>query len=139
MAKLLTLLNILIMPKDYSVELNEYLHTDEIKCKCSRKQCHFTLVAQETIDSFYRSRLAVGLPLKVNSWFRCQEHNKAVGGIDESSHTTGLAVDVRKFYEPANNKKLKKALEANFDVVIEYYTFFHCHNEPDQVKGGICA
>lgn len=34
-----------------------------------------------------------GKPIKVTSWYRSPEVNKAVGGSETSSHLTGLAVD----------------------------------------------
>ena len=34
-------------------------------------------------------------PIYVNSWYRCKELNKAVGGAKNSYHMSGLAVDIR--------------------------------------------
>ena len=34
-------------------------------------------------------------PIYLNSAYRCREHNKAVGGVDSSPHTKGIAVDIR--------------------------------------------
>lgn len=39
-------------------------------------------------------RAAVGKPLRVNSGYRTLAHNKAVGGVGDSAHTRGLAVDL---------------------------------------------
>lgn len=36
----------------------------------------------------------IGLPIKVNSGFRCVKLNKAVGGVSTSAHCFGLAVDM---------------------------------------------
>jgi len=33
-------------------------------------------------------------PLHINSAFRCKSHNKAVGGVKNSSHLLGIAVDI---------------------------------------------
>lgn len=35
-----------------------------------------------------------GRPVKINSGYRCINHNKQVGGVPDSKHTQGLAVDV---------------------------------------------
>jgi hypothetical protein len=32
--------------------------------------------------------------LTVTSWYRCEEHNRAVGGAEGSLHITGRAVDI---------------------------------------------
>jgi hypothetical protein len=74
-------------------------------------------------------RAQFGKPLQVNSGHRCQEHNEEVGGVPDSRHTKGEAIDISHNEFEANDKSfLKLLLENNFDVVIEYPTFYHCHN-----------
>ena len=40
------------------------------------------------------ARELAGIPFKINSGFRTQEHNLKVGGVYSSSHKKGLAVDI---------------------------------------------
>ena len=40
-------------------------------------------------------RESYGKPIYVNSWYRCPQLNKAVGGVEDSYHIKGLAVDIR--------------------------------------------
>ena len=42
-----------------------------------------------------KARDIAGIPFIINSGFRTPEHNKAVGGVDDSAHLSGLAVDLR--------------------------------------------
>lgn len=35
-----------------------------------------------------------GKPLIINSGYRCEKHNAAEGGVDNSYHTKGMAADV---------------------------------------------
>ena len=45
-------------------------------------------------DFAYRcDRAAQGLPVKVTSWFRSVEHNRAEGGDEYSQHLVGLGRD----------------------------------------------
>lgn len=49
-------------------------------------------------------REALGMPIKVNSGYRCEELNKKVGGSKTSQHKTGCAADItckdnKKLYE----------------------------------------
>lgn len=40
------------------------------------------------------ARVGIGMPIKVNSGFRCIKVNKAVGGKDNSQHPEGKAADL---------------------------------------------
>lgn len=41
------------------------------------------------------AREAAGVPFVITSGYRDPEHNKAVGGVKDSAHAKGLAVDIR--------------------------------------------
>lgn len=57
--------------------------------------CKETLVAPLLLSVCERLRAAVGEPVKITSGYRCEAHNKRVGGAPLSYHTQGLAVDLR--------------------------------------------
>ncbi len=40
------------------------------------------------------ARSLAGVPFKISSGYRCTKHNKQVGGVKNSAHLTGLAVDI---------------------------------------------
>lgn len=69
------------------------------------------------------AREKLGMPVVVNSGFRCPLHNKTVGGVYNSQHVSGQAADVRC----EDNKKLAKVIVENgrFDQLILYSTFVH--------------
>ncbi len=50
-------------------------------------------------------REAWGGPITVNSGYRCPELNRAVGGVANSQHLTGLAADIT-VGSPAENRRL---------------------------------
>lgn len=52
-------------------------------------------------------RTIVGLPLLVNSGYRCEKHNKAVGGADDSRHLHGDAVDLHLLAKDKTPEKLR--------------------------------
>jgi len=47
------------------------------------------------IERLQVARSSVGMPFWVKSGWRCESHNKAVGGRMNSSHLRGLAADIR--------------------------------------------
>lgn len=72
-----------------------------------------------------RNALSVGL--YINSGYRCQELNEAVGGVATSQHTTGQAADVycRRQFTPLDIARMVVALRLPFDQLILYPTFVH--------------
>ena len=48
----------------------------------------------ELVIALQHLRDLAGVPLKVNSGFRCIKHNKEVGGKPDSYHPLGMAADV---------------------------------------------
>lgn len=62
----------------------------EFACPC----CGKDNIAQSLVDTVQAIRDAAGVPVVVNSGVRCQKHNKAVGGVANSSHVEGLAADI---------------------------------------------
>lgn len=50
---------------------------------------NYTLQRLNTIRERY------GHPIIISSGYRCEELNKAVGGVKDSKHKTGLAVDLK--------------------------------------------
>lgn len=48
-----------------------------------------------TLQRLNEIREGYGLPIYINSGYRCDELNKLVGGVKDSKHRLGLAVDLR--------------------------------------------
>ena len=74
------------MPTD-----TEHFKVSEFTCKCG---CGYNVTDQRVIDMSETIRQALGVPVRVNSGCRCEKHNKAVGGVQGSFHTTGKAADL---------------------------------------------
>ena len=48
-----------------------------------------------TLQRLNEIREGFGSPIYINSGYRCEELNKLVGGVNNSKHQEGLAVDLR--------------------------------------------
>lgn len=73
-------------------------------------------------ECFEKVREWYGKPIKVNSFFRCAELNKAVGGARNSQHVKGEAIDLDAGSK-AENKKIFDWTKSNlvFDQLIWEY------------------
>lgn len=58
------------------------------------KHCSVNKIYQPVIDIAQKLRDALGVPVRVNSGYRCEKHNAAVGGVKGSYHTLGKAADL---------------------------------------------
>ncbi len=75
-------------------------------------------------------RDAWGGPLFINSGFRCQELNEAVGGAPTSQHVKGQAADVG-CSDSLALAKLAKRMNLPFDQMIIYPSFVHFSYKKD--------
>jgi len=57
----------------------------------------------------------VGGPIKVTSFFRCEELNKAIGGSSRSQHCEGRAIDVDDIYNYKSNAEMFNFIKDNLD------------------------
>lgn len=69
----------------------KHFNVSEFACKCG---CGFNIIDQRVMNMAETIRLALGVPVHVNSGCRCDKHNKSVGGVKASNHTKGLAADL---------------------------------------------
>ena len=117
-----------LLPKNENFEIAYKLGHDEFRCKCKYETCVYTLINPRLIIAWIVIRALFGKSLTINSGFRCQLHNNDSGGVYNSKHKEGKALDISfKNLTPMEKTFLKTILETHFDVVIEYLDFFHCH------------
>lgn len=62
----------------------------ELECPC----CHACEMNPIVLEKIERVRNHMGIPLYINSAFRCIKHNEDVGGAATSQHLLGNALDV---------------------------------------------
>lgn len=73
----------------------------------------------ESVVGIQKVRDLLGVPMKVNSWYRSEKLNRAVGGSDTSAHKQCLAVDfvpIGMCIDEAYNKIAKSSIM--FDQLI---------------------
>ena len=97
----------------------------EFACKCCGQ---LPPLARENVKALVSEvldpvREKLGMPIVVNSGYRCEKHNKDVGGVRNSQHLRGEAADIHC----GDNERLKQLIIENgkFDQLITYPTFLH--------------
>ena len=58
------------------------------------KHCGENKIDQRVLNMAQTIRDDLGVPVRVNSGYRCETHNARVGGVKGSFHTKGLAADL---------------------------------------------
>lgn len=62
----------------------------EFACKCG---CGFNTVDTELLKKLETIRAEFGMPVSISSGCRCEDHNRSVGGSENSQHLFGRAAD----------------------------------------------
>ena len=60
-------------------------------------------------------RAYVGGPIKINSFFRCPELNKAIGGSSKSQHCKGQAMDIDDTFGRCTNAEMYHFIKEHLD------------------------
>ena len=73
---------------------------------------NMSLVAEEVFEPL---RMWVGGPIKINSFFRSPELNKAIGGSTKSQHCHGQAIDLDDTFGRATNAEMYEFIRKYLD------------------------
>ena len=60
-------------------------------------------------------RMYVGGPIKINSFYRSPELNKAIGGSSKSQHCNGQAIDIDDTFGRMSNAEMYEFIKENLD------------------------
>lgn len=102
-----------------SLQLSEHFMAEEFECPC---ECVDQKISRELLSKLEHVRYTYGKGIHVNSGYRCEKHNVAVGGVAKSAHVDGLAADIAP-------------LHVELDLLDELYKL--CYNEFDNIGNGI--
>ena len=97
----------------------------EFHCPCGK--CVPKDISLEFGQKMDELRSKLGRPIKITSGIRCPEHNKAVGGVPNSQHVTGIAADISTAgYSSIDKYNLVKyAIELGFGGIGVAKSFIH--------------
>lgn len=86
----------------------------------------------DLLDKLNKARHIAGVPFKITSGYRTPKHNKKIGGVPQSSHLKGLAVDISCSYSTDRFKIVNALLDAGINRIGIAKTFIHCDVDCDK-------
>lgn len=103
----------------------------EFQCQCG---CGLNITCGDILIYCETLRRAWGDKIRVTSGTRCAQHNRNVGGVQNSKHVTGEAADLAPTPLPDANTfqrfvALASRLAGEEYKVIEYETWIHVHRK----------
>jgi len=102
-------------------KMTEHFSRKEFACKCG---CGSDNISRALVLLLQNVRDEYPFPISISSGIRCQDHNHAVGGVEDSAHLKGLAADL-VCYQAHSRFMLLRQLLHWFDRIIIYKDFIH--------------
>lgn len=110
-------------------QLTRNFHLREFTCKCGI--CRNQYVDLDHVKRLQELRDLLGRSISVTSGYRCEVHNKAVGGVKNSQHRRGWATDIQvKGMSPSD---VADKCE-HFDGLGRYNTFTHVDSRGSRAR-----
>ena len=97
---------------------------EELACRC----CGTLNVRESFYVKLNKMRQLLGAPMKINSGYRCEFHNREVKRSPTSAHLRGAA-DIHCTDSELRYKLLKAAYEVGFTRIGVYKTFIHVDDD----------
>lgn len=104
-----------------------YFEPRELACHC----CGQLVCDDQALHSLDQLRHLLDRPLRVRSGYRCEEHNRLVGGAARSQHLKGRAFDLEAQSELERAQIVYLARVCGFRGIGLYPSFVHLDTRPD--------
>ena len=89
------------------------------------KHCGKVIIESKLITILEELREHIKKPVVITSGYRCPEYNEKVGGVPNSAHTKGLAVDVKCVHSRTRFKILEFLLKNGINRIGVGKDFIH--------------
>jgi len=110
-----------LKPTRFRTKNWQYFTYEDFACPC----CGENKIDSLLVGMLDWVRERAGIPIIINSGYRCKTHNQEVGGIHSSSHMKGLASDLHCVDSGARFRLVKQLFRAGFCRIILYKNFIH--------------
>tara|TARA_R110002073_G_C9446833_1_gene577752 strand:- start:339 stop:692 length:354 start_codon:yes stop_codon:yes gene_type:complete len=95
------------------------------------------MMNQGFLQMLDEARRIASVAFKITSGYRTKSHNKSVGGVSDSSHIKGLAVDIRCSDSRNRSIIVTSLIKAGFTRIGIAKSFIHVDNDMDKSQNVI--
>ena len=112
-----------------------FFNMEEFSCRCHYDDCKESnqFMDERFLEILFKMRAQVDFPFLITSGFRCERHNKNVGGSKNSYHTKGLAADIACSNDYDRYELIEQAIAHGLTVIV-YRSFVHVDLRPGLPK-----
>lgn len=116
-----------------------FFKPEEFSCNCNYDDCieSENFMDERFLELIFKIRASTDIPMVITSAYRCNRHNRQVGGVKNSYHTKGLAIDVRVTDSYQRYELVEAAIAHGLSVGV-YRNFLHLElrkNNPKLFRG----
>ena len=106
-----------------------YFKPREFRCRCGECEMGLVNMDERVIQKLDLARSIAKTPFSVRSAVRCPAHNIAVGGVENSAHLAGNAVDIACKDSSKRFLIIEALIRVGFNRIGVYDTFIHVDND----------
>jgi len=105
-----------------------YFKAEEFACR----HCEKVKIESRLIELLDALREHMGKPIVITSAYRCHVHNRRIGGVPNSAHVRGYAVDVKCTNSLDRQKMLEFLLSRGVERIGIHPAFIHFDLDPNK-------
>ena len=117
--------------KGVKTKLTKNFSSTEFDCKCKDPECQWTAIDLDHVNKLQKKRDKWNKSITINSAFRCEKHNKAVGGATNSRHRVSDATDIQ--VKDMSPSEVADDCE-DFDGLGRYNSFTHIDSRGSKAR-----
>jgi uncharacterized protein YcbK (DUF882 family) len=106
----------------------KHFNPEEFTCRCG---CGLNNINLQLVGALDMARKDAGVPFTISSGCRCSTHNRHIGGVSDSAHVGGYAVDIQ-VRNSAERLRVLKSLVRYFDRIGMDRNFIHVDIDPSK-------
>ena len=109
--------------------MHEHFTKDEFKCGCGNCDKDIDHINPISLGRLFTARTLAGVPFVITSSIRCATWNHQIGGVEDSSHLTGEAFDIKATDGYTRFKIIEAALNSGFKRIGIAKGFVHVDDD----------